>query len=131
METNYPPPKMVLQNWLNFPQFLVADFAGTDALIFRKNVSDPGEGGGLRTQRGNPLMLDRPQFVGTLQTEEVRGTEGTDSLIGKEKGQRSLIRNLKGQVEADQRRMSPQIGCDWNPGIDRGTRKDDQNPPYK
>ncbi|KAL3105532.1 hypothetical protein niasHT_026966 [Heterodera trifolii] len=51
----------------------VADFAGTDALIFRRNVSEPVETSDrslLRTQRGNPLMLDRPQFVGSLQTDQ-------------------------------------------------------------
>lgn len=56
----------------------VADFAGTDALIFRRNVTELTETEDramLRTQRGNVLMLDRPQFVGTLQTEEVIAEE--------------------------------------------------------
>ncbi|KAI1726914.1 sema domain-containing protein [Ditylenchus destructor] len=47
----------------------VADFSGTDALIFRRNISAT-EDRGLRTQRNNALVLNKPQFVGTLHTDE-------------------------------------------------------------
>ncbi|KAI1728330.1 sema domain-containing protein [Ditylenchus destructor] len=47
----------------------VADFSGTDALIFRRNIS-AAEDRGLRTQRNNALVLNKPQFVGTLHTDE-------------------------------------------------------------
>ncbi|KAI6223642.1 Sema domain-containing protein [Aphelenchoides fujianensis] len=47
----------------------VADFAGTDSLIFRKNVSRP-EDRGLRTQRFNTMQLNRPQFIGALHSDE-------------------------------------------------------------
>ncbi|KAI6179619.1 Sema domain-containing protein [Aphelenchoides besseyi] len=44
----------------------VADFAGADSLIFRKNISAPNDRG-LRSQR---KMLNKPQFVGALHSEK-------------------------------------------------------------
>uniref|UniRef100_A0A915DLD3 Sema domain-containing protein n=1 Tax=Ditylenchus dipsaci TaxID=166011 RepID=A0A915DLD3_9BILA len=54
----------------------VADFAGTDSLIFRRNIS-VGEDRGLRTQRNNAMLLNKPQFVGTLHSDEVIGVMWT------------------------------------------------------
>lgn len=52
----------------------MADFAGTDALIFRKNLSSTGAGEGadlgLRTQRHNTAFLSRPHFVGSFHSQD-------------------------------------------------------------
>ncbi|CAD5206263.1 unnamed protein product [Bursaphelenchus okinawaensis] len=47
----------------------VADFDGNDALVFRRNITKP-EDRGIRTQRQNIMLLNKPQFVGTLQSEK-------------------------------------------------------------
>ncbi|CAD5208893.1 unnamed protein product [Bursaphelenchus xylophilus] len=47
----------------------VADFYGNDALVFRRNITKP-EDRGIRTQRQNIMLLNKPQFVGTLQSEK-------------------------------------------------------------
>ncbi|KAI6170496.1 Sema domain-containing protein [Aphelenchoides bicaudatus] len=47
----------------------VADFSGDDALIFRKNISRQDDYG-IRTQKQNTMLLNKPQFVGAIQSDK-------------------------------------------------------------
>lgn len=49
----------------------VTDFAETDSLIFRRNIKAPNSLG-LRTQKNNEILLNKPQFVGVLHSDKVK-----------------------------------------------------------
>uniref|UniRef100_A0A914DXR7 Sema domain-containing protein n=1 Tax=Acrobeloides nanus TaxID=290746 RepID=A0A914DXR7_9BILA len=48
----------------------VADFSGTDSLVFRRNISRI-EDKGIRTIRDDIKFLNKPQFAGSLSTSNV------------------------------------------------------------
>lgn len=60
--------------------FLVADFSGDDSLIFRKNISRQDDYG-IRTQK-NPMILNRPQFVGAINSDKVSSSFLRDTKRG-------------------------------------------------
>ncbi|KAE9551751.1 hypothetical protein FO519_005030 [Halicephalobus sp. NKZ332] len=47
----------------------VSDFSGSDSLIYRKNITEDSSTG-IRTERNNIRLLNKPQFAGSLHTDK-------------------------------------------------------------
>lgn len=48
----------------------VADFSGIDSLIYRHDITSI-DNQGLRTQKNNDMLLNKPEFVGILHSAKV------------------------------------------------------------